>query len=185
MEYSEKVCEIISKEKKVLDAIANEYIKGNEKEAQRHIYGLFLTYGYVRDCDDTNQLLDYVGAVIGLYQKQKESVWKTIEQYPNYEITVEGDIRRIGSTAILKEENGRVKIRHNRKTITVKALDLVWDTWYKNNEENIDDMKDEYVEMTSEVYDSPFLDDVANDMNFTGNLIMSSKTETDEERRID
>lgn len=46
-------------------------------------------------------------------------------------------------------------------------------------------MKDEYLETSNEVYDGPLFDDVANDMNFTGNLIMSSKTETDEERRID
>lgn len=183
MEYNETVMKIISNEKRTLDAIANEFVKGNETDANQHIRGLFMTYGYRTDCEDTYQLLDYVGGLISL--AQKAYIWKQIEKYPNYEITVEGDVRRIGSATILKEENGRVKIRDNGRTITLKVLDAVYDTYYKNNEEKSNDMKDEYVEMTSEVYDGPLFDDVANDMNFTGNLIMSSKTETDEERRID
>lgn len=183
MEYNETVMKIISNEKRTLDAIANEFVKGNEADANQHIRGLFMTYGYVRDCDDTNQLLDYVGGLISL--GQKAYIWKPIEKYPKYELTIEGDVRRIGSTTILKEENGRVKIRDNGRTITLKVLDAVYDTYYKNNEEKSNDMKDKYVEMTSEVYDGPLFDDVANDMNFTGNLIMSSKTETDEERKID
>ena len=157
MNYNNKVCEIISKENNVLEAIANEFVKGNEKDANQHIYGLFLTYGYTNDCEDTNQLLDYVGGLISL--AQKEYTWKPIENYPNYEITIEGDVRRIGSTTILKEENGRVKIRHNGKTKTIKTMDAVYDTYYKDT--NVDKL--ETVDMSSD------LDPMAyNDMSMCG-----------------
>lgn len=159
MEYNETVMKIISNEKRTLDAIANEFVKGNETEANQHIRGLFMTYGYTKDCEDTNQLLDYVGGLISL--AQKAYIWKPIEKYPNYEITVEGDVRRIGSATILKEENGRVKIRDNGRTVTLKVLDVVYDTYYKNNTDN--DEKMEEVNMTSE------LDPMAyNDMSLCG-----------------
>ena len=159
MEYNETVMKIIYNEKRTLDAIANEFVKGNEKEANQHIRGLFMTYGYRSDCEDTYQLLDYVGGLISL--AQKVNIWKPIEKYPNYEITVEGDVRRIGSTTILKEENGRVKIRDNGRTVTLKVLDAVYDTYYKNNTNKETEMEE--VNMTSE------LDTMAyNDMSLCG-----------------
>ena len=175
MEYNETVMKIISNEKRALDAIANEFVKGNETDANQHIRGLFMTYGYTKDCEDTNQLLDYVGGLIGL--AQKAYIWKPIGKYPKYEITVEGDVRRIGSTTILKEENGRVKIRDNGRTITLKVMDAVYDTYYKNNTDN--DEKMEEVNMTSDI-DVPMM---------TGALDWSGITETnlveDEKKRID
>lgn len=170
MEYNETVMKIISNEKRTLDAIANEFVKGNETDANQHIRGLFMTYGYRTDCEDTYQLLDYVGGLISL--AQKAYIWKPIEKYPNYEITVEGDVRRIGSATILKEENGRVKIRDNGRTVTLKVLDAVYDTYYKNNNNN--DEKMEEVNMTSE------LDPMAyNDMSLCGitetNLVEDEK----------
>ena len=48
--YSEKVNEIIHRERERLDSIANQWAKGFITEANNEMYQLFIDNGYKTDC---------------------------------------------------------------------------------------------------------------------------------------
>lgn len=171
--YNEAVAHIISKEKHRFEEIANMYIKGFEDQANKSMYDIFIQYGYKSDCDDTNQLLSYVGDLVTLFKKQQtEEVWKQVVNFEEYECTIEGDVRRIDNKHIMKiSDNGRYKLSKNGKIVTARLIDIVMPTWYFNKENNTKDMKYEYVYTSSDLYDDEA-------MHMSGNLEFSSTTET-------
>lgn len=133
-EYTEKVRTIIAMEKDYLDRVANEWMEGNEDFANKKMYKLFNKYGWTSDTQETYQLLDYVGNLIGLFMKQGVVIWKQIPSYMDYECTSGGKVRRIGGHNNLKVENDRVKLTVDGKQKTVNVYDLVYETFFDNEE---------------------------------------------------
>lgn len=170
MEYRERVKEIISRENDNINIIVDEYVKGNEDYANKLMYKLFVSNGFYSDCEETMQIADHIGDLVGYaFKVIKESIWVVCENYPNFEVNVEGEIRRIKDKKMMKVENKRVKLSKDGKVSTVKVGDIVYDAFFNDGENKVVNM--EYVDMNSD------LNDIENDMNFTGNLIMSSTTE--------
>lgn len=140
--YTEKVRTIIALEKDYLDRVANEWMEGNEDFANKQMHRLFIKYGWTSDTQETYQLLDYVGNLIGLFMKQGVVIWKQIPSYSGYECTQSGNVRRIGGHNNLKVENDRVKLSVNGRQTVVRVSDLIYETFFNNEETeaNIDMM---------------------------------------------
>lgn len=169
MMYSEKVNNIIDANRRTLEKAANEFVKGNKDIANKLMYQLFMDNGYYSDCEDTYQLLNYVGEFVNLINKQGVEIWRQIPTHPEYECTIEGDVRRIDNKHVLKiSDNGRYKITKDGKTVTLRLIDLVYPTWYANNNKDEKDDDMEYLNLTSDIED---------DIHFTGNLVKSGTTE--------
>lgn len=163
--YSEKVNEIIHRERKRLDSIANQWAKGFITEANNEMYQLFIDNGYKTDCEDTKQLFDFVAALIDNTVNSDAELWKEVMSHPEYEVTIDGSIRRKDTKKPIKiYPNDRVKLTKDGNVETIKIWDLVYENWYKNNNVKEVNMEDfEYVDMSSDIDPMDY-----NDMRFCG-----------------
>ena len=143
--YSERVKEIISRENDNINIIVDEYVKGNEDYANK-----LMSNGFYSDCEETMQIADHIGDLVGYaFKVIKESIWVVCENFPNYEVNVEGEIRRIKDKKMMKVENKRVKLSKDGKVSTVKVGDIVYDAFFKDSENKEVNM--EYVDMNSDL----------------------------------
>lgn len=159
---NERVAQIISQEHKRLDLIANSWIKGLVSEANNAMYQLFMDYGYTSDCEDTQGLTEYINELISNTMSSEPEIWKQVMSFPEYEITVDGSIRRSKNKHMVKVyPQDRVKLTKDGKVVTAKIWDLVWENWYKNKEDKKEEM--EYIDMSSDFDPMDY-----NDMRFCG-----------------
>lgn len=165
---NQKVMQIISKEHQRLDMIANAWIKGMVSEANNAMYQLFSDYGYRSDCEDTEELFNYINELISNTMAADPEIWREVISHPEYEVTIDGSVRRKDTKKPLKVyPKDRVKLTKDGKIVTVRIADLVYENWYKNKDNN-KDKEMEYIDMSSDL-DYP---------KMTGELDWSGITET-------
>ena len=74
--------------------------------------------------------------------------WRQIENFPEYECTKDGAVRRIDNKHIMKfSENDRYKLSMDGKIITVRLIDVVMPTWYAKEKQ--EKKADEYYDFSS------------------------------------
>lgn len=153
--YNETTRRIINNEKQNFEYIASVWLDGEEKAANNLIRTLFMKYGYYSDNLVTDELLDYVGAIIGKRLKEeREKEWKQIEQFPEYECTKDGELRRIDTKHIMKiSDNGRYKLSKDGKNVTVRLIDVIAPTWYANEKIEQNNPNDEEFVFSSSLDD--------------------------------
>ena len=157
--YNETTKRIIDEEKQRLEYIADTWVEGKEDMANRYLRTIFMKYGFTSDNIVTDELLEYVGGLVGKRLKEEsEKEWKTIEQFPEYECTKSGEVRRIGSKRTIKiSENGRYKLSKDGKIVTVRQIDVIMPTWYANEKVEQNNPNDEYFEFSSSLGDLDYI----------------------------
>jgi len=144
---------IIEQEQSVIEDIINTYYGGNTDEANTKLYQLFIKHGYKTDCDDTNQIIEYINRQ--LEYRYKNEQYTPINDWATYEINKNGVVRNIKTKHILpvitdSKGNKKVKLCRKKEIKTLSIDELLYNTFHDSSTDN-NNQNEEIIDFSSDI----------------------------------